>query len=398
MSKKKLNILFLHGDSYPTSRSEMKELFERELQARGHQIHYIMFTDEIEKRTMKRVHNNIFHLIPSSYGSKSESKRKRIIEKNAREIVKQHPIDVIQVRDDIFLAMLAIELCKEFDLLFAFRLSTLFHSLDKDLIKHRKSIGNVLRYIRGIRNQRRYRKVIDRCDLFLPISKAMEEHYRTRFPNKKMLPLPLQAPHDFINYRSDENNKPKSKKRIIYIGQISYIRNMTFMIDVLSKLSEDVEIMFVGPPQQDFVVDQMKAHARKLGIEDRMIFVGKVDKSEIPKYITSAHIGISPIPPLKAFRMSSPTKVVEYLSLGVPVVGNKEIEDQRYVIEESGGGFAVEYDIDKFSEAINILLINPEIKKQRGKRGKEWIEENRNYKILAEKLEEAYYSTINILR
>ncbi len=392
-TKKPLNILFLPGDTYPAFRSEITELYEKEMSSRGHRIHYVMLSEKIDKQVTKHVGNNIHHLVPASI-----SERLQLIKEIANKVIKEENVDIIQSRDHIHLSKISGQLSREHGIPFAFHMTTLFHSLDKDLIKHRKSFGNILRYIRGIRNQRKYKKIIDSCDLFLPISKAMEEHYRTQFPKKKMFPLPLQAPHQFIHYEYKENNKPKSKKRIIYIGQISYIRNMTFMIDVLSKLSEDVEIMFVGPPQQDFVVDQMKAHARKLGIEDRMIFVGKVDKSEIPKYITSAHIGISPIPPLKAFRMSSPTKVVEYLSLGVPVVGNKEIEDQRYVIEESGGGFAVEYDIDKFSEAINILLINPEIKKQRGKRGKQWIEENRNYKILAEKLEEAYYSTINILR
>ncbi len=390
---KNLAILFLHGDHYPTSRSEMIELFEREMVRRGHRIHYVMLTEVCGKEKVKDCGNNVYHLIPAKNGLLSKMHERDAVARISKKIVQEESIDIIQVRDDIFLSKLAISLSKKHDIPFVFRLSTLFHSLDKDLIKYRKSFGNVLRYVRGIYGERIYRKLIRRSHLFLPISKAMEEHYRSEFPEKKMMPLPLQAPHSFIRYNK-KHDKPRSKKRIIYIGQISYIRNMEFMIDVISKLSDDVEMMFVGPPQQDFIVKDMKEHARKLGVEDRVVFVGKVDKDEIPKYITSAHVGVSPIPPLKAFRMSSPTKVVEYLSLGVPVVANKEIQDQRYVIENSGGGFAVEYDVDKFSDKVEQLLTDPSKAKTMGKKGKGWIKRHRNYKLLAKKLEGAYHEIL----
>ncbi len=388
-NKKPLNILFLPGDTYPAFRSKITELYEKEMAARGHRIHHVMLSEKIDKQVTKLSGNNIHHLVPTSKSDKFQ-----LIKDISDKVIKEENIDIIQSRDHIHLSKISGQLSGEHGIPFAFHMTTLFHSLDKDLIKQRKSIGNLLRYIRGIRNQRKYKKIIDGCDLFLPISKGMEEHYRTQFPDKKMLPLPLQAPHEFIHYDSKRNKKPNTKKRLIYIGQISYIRNMNFMIDVLNELPTDVELMLVGPPQQEFVVKDMKKHAKKLGVEDRVVFIGSVDKSEIPKYITSAHVGISAIPPLEAFKMSSPTKVVEYLSLGVPVVANKEIEDQRYVIEKSGGGFAVKYDVENFAKAVDKLLSDRETREKMGGLGKKWIRENRNYKQLAEKLEKAYYETI----
>jgi len=393
-NKKALTILFLHGDTYPTFRSEITELFQREMQLRGHKIHYVLLTEVSNKKVIKIQGNNIYHLIPRKKGVFSTLREQKEIKKIAKDIVDSEKIDIIQARDDIFLTKLADKLSKKYNIPLAFHLTTLFHSLDKDLIKHRNSLGNLFRYLRGDYTEHSYNKLIKQSNLFLPISEAMAQHYRTKFPKKKMLPLPLHAPRSFINH-SVPKNKSASKKRIIYIGQISYIRNMNFMIDILNHLPNDVEMMFVGPPQQDFVVNEMVEYAKKLGVNNKVKIIGKVDKKDIPKYITSAKVGISPIPPLEAFKMSSPTKVVEYLSLGVPVVANKEIKDQRYVIEKSGGGYAVDYDVKLFANKINELLENPDKGKKMGNEGREWIKKHRNYKILAKKLEKAYYELLN---
>ncbi len=394
-NKTRLNILYLPGDYYPAFRSVITEFFGIQLAGRGHKIHHVMLTKSCSSKKIKINGNNIFHLIPIN---EEDIRGKTFDIKGViLHIIEKENIDIIHVRDDKILAKYVANFSKTFGIPFAFQMTTLFHSLEKDLIKERKTFGNVVRYFRGLYTQHIYKKIIKQSDLFLPITEAMADHYRAEFPDKHMLPLPLQAPHEFIHY-DGKGKPPSNKRRIIYIGQISYIRKMEFMIDVLSKLPGDVEMMFVGPPQQDFVIKEMKEHADKLGILDRILFIGRVDKMEIPDYITSAHVGVSPIPPLEAFRMSSPTKVVEYLSLGVPVVANREIEDQKNVIKESGGGFAVEYDVDAFADKLLTLLNHPDKAKSMGLKGKKWIKKNRNYKVLAEALEKAYIKTVSEYR
>ena len=232
--------------------------------------------------------------------------------------------------------------------------------------------------------------------MVFPISRYMGERLakNENVPNDKIFPIPECATEHFLNFKADNNNNEKENK-IIYTGTLSKSRKIDFLLRTLKLVLEshcDVKLLLVG--ERKGGIHDLVNYAKKLGIEKNVEFTGKQPYHKMPAYISKAMIGVSPIPPLPQFLVSTPTKCVEYLSLGIPVVANKEIYDQKEILTKSGGGFAVKYDENEFADSIIWLLKHPEEAEEMGKKGRKWIKKNRTYGSLAEKLEKRYYELI----
>jgi glycosyltransferase involved in cell wall biosynthesis len=107
------------------------------------------------------------------------------------------------------------------------------------------------------------------------------------------------------------------------------------------------------------------------------------------RYVARAAVAVSPFYPIPILRSTSPTKLVEYMAMGKPVVANDHPE-QRKVIVESGGGICVAYDEAAFADAVVELLSNPDKASIMGRRGRRYVEEYRSYAVLADQVEQRY--------
>jgi len=85
----------------------------------------------------------------------------------------------------------------------------------------------------------------------------------------------------------------------------------------------------------------------------------------------------------------SPTKVVEYLALGIPTVAN-DVPDQKLVLEQSGAGLCVPMEAQPFAAAVLQLLKDPEHARQLGMRGPAYVKAHRTYDILGRNVARTY--------
>lgn len=104
-------------------------------------------------------------------------------------------------------------------------------------------------------------------------------------------------------------------------------------------------------------------------------------------YLRCADVVLSPCPPLLEYRISSPTKTLEGMCAGVPVVGSAEVDEHRAILEPSGGGVSVVWDADRFADAVVSLLEDPARRRDMGELGRRWVREHRTYTHLTEYLE-----------
>jgi glycosyltransferase involved in cell wall biosynthesis len=87
--------------------------------------------------------------------------------------------------------------------------------------------------------------------------------------------------------------------------------------------------------------------------------------------------------------VSSPTKLVEYLALGIPSVAN-DIPDQQLVIEQSGAGLCVPMEARAFAAAVRTLLRDRALAQQFAQRGPAYVRSHRTYDILGRNVAESY--------
>jgi glycosyltransferase involved in cell wall biosynthesis len=133
----------------------------------------------------------------------------------------------------------------------------------------------------------------------------------------------------------------------------------------------------------------MRREIERRGLAAHVLLTGWLAQRSALGYAVRAEVGLSPIPRGTLFDVSSPTKLVEYLALGIPSVAN-DIPDQRLVTEESGAGLCVPMEAGPFADAVLQLLRDPALAARCAERGPAWVRSHRTYAILGRNVADAY--------
>jgi glycosyltransferase involved in cell wall biosynthesis len=239
--------------------------------------------------------------------------------------------------------------------------------------------------------------LLQRCDLVLPISEELHTKLRDAgVPSPRLFTFPMCTdsppdPDPHLLERLRVELGLGLSPVVIYVGTISPRRRLDFLIRAAQRVHQQYPSttwLFVGQAHGGADKQLMKA-AAAAGIAERVIFHGWVPRAQVPAYIALANISVAPIPPLPIYRMSSPTKAVESLAMGCPVVGTN-IPDQARLLKASGGGIVVPFEEDAFADAICSLLADPGVAVEMGRMGRAYVRRERSYEVFAARLDAVY--------
>jgi glycosyltransferase involved in cell wall biosynthesis len=312
----------------------------------------------------------------------------------------QGKYNLIFARDDVFYGLTALYIKWKHRVPFIFELANPLE-MEWEVYKLLKAKPICLYYLIAKFNELITIYLLHHADLILPISSWLKDDFvkNKGIAASKIMPLPEGV--DVTVFAKAEGMRIKAAyplnglKVIIYVGTLAVGRNMKILIQAFHKVRmkrKYVKLLVVGDGGDLEILRQL---ADELGIMGDVIFTGRVPQSEVANYIAAADIGVSPIPPLSFFKLSSPIKLVEYMALAKPVVANQEILDHDNVLHKSQGGLLVPYTAGAFADAILTILDDPGVARQMGQRGREWVEKNRNYEPMARQVEKAYLELLN---
>jgi glycosyltransferase involved in cell wall biosynthesis len=178
-------------------------------------------------------------------------------------------------------------------------------------------------------------------------------------------------------------------RTLVYSGVLDPVREPGWMLDVLGrvnkKLPEAVLLVLTNQSESDPRRVQFEQEAARRGAHVRIL--GPLSHWQVGEYLQSADVMLSPINPIFEYRISSPTKSIEALGVGVPVVGNSEVEEHAVILNQSGGGISVPWDLTAFTDAAVRLLNDPDECRRMGALGRQWARQNRTYTRLTDYLE-----------
>ena len=124
-------------------------------------------------------------------------------------------------------------------------------------------------------------------------------------------------------------NLPNDAKIICYCGSIGPYYMIDEMLDFYEKIvNVDQNFFFLFITNQ---VDELKLKIVKRKFNNKIIYLNSEWK-DIPKYLAISNLMISFIKPTFAKIASSPTKIGEAFSVGLPVISNKGIGDLDSII------------------------------------------------------------------
>ncbi|MCX7161717.1 MAG: glycosyltransferase family 4 protein [Rhodocyclales bacterium] len=122
-----------------------------------------------------------------------------------------------------------------------------------------------------------------------------------------------------------------------YCGTLDHNRHMDKLIDafaVVAGQNESAKLMIIGDGS---ALGELKQKVRKLKLDDRVLFTGLIPYGEIPAYLSITAIGLAFISMDACFEHQPPTKTVEYLAQGLPVIATDTAGNRTFVRHDVNG-------------------------------------------------------------
>lgn len=308
-------------------------------------------------------------------------------------LLQNEKIDIIQVRNGIYESLIAVFFKHIYSIPFSFHLSST-HAFDDEplLRKYDSGLSFTLKLIRVKCKILLYSYIIRQSDIFSPISYPMGsrlaklgvKNYGT------LMPIGLCSSNTYLNIKRKKSSS--DNVNIVFSGSIGFREEFLMKIfKNVSKNFDNVSFTIIGLLSNRMLSQkQVENLAVKYGLESKIKFFFNVNYKTVPTILSKCDIGISAIPPDQKYIVSSPSKLVDYMALGIPVIGNSEIIEQNRIITESDCGLLVEYGHEQFSEGICEMIKNMDLFLDKGRKGKFWISKNQNFTKLSSMLSDEY--------
>lgn len=157
----------------------------------------------------------------------------------------------------------------------------------------------------------RLKRQIRNIDLFLPLSRAVEEIYREHgFANADFRVVPNMLDPDF---EIPERSTPTDGVQLLYVGHLRDTKGVQYLVDAMDILSDEFELTVVGggPEQAD-----LEARAEAGPASDLIEFTGSVPYESVTQAYADADIFVHPGIWPEPFGRT----ILEAMQAGLPVV------------------------------------------------------------------------------
>jgi glycosyltransferase involved in cell wall biosynthesis len=171
-----------------------------------------------------------------------------------------------------------------------------------------------------------------------------------------------------------------------YLGYIESRRGAGVMLDaadILVERGRQFRLELVGPVAEPFRGEL----ARRQATATYPLYApGYFPPRQGWERMARSHVGLAVLASTQNNRMSYPTKIFEYMALGMPVI-TSDFPLYRAVIEESQCGFCIDpHSPEALADNIEWVIGHPEQAAAMGQRGREAARHRFNWKLEAEKL------------
>lgn len=196
----------------------------------------------------------------------------------------------------------------------------------------------------------------------------------------------LNMPTSDYLFAIDRSRKPEPM--MAYLGTISADRGLFVTIDALHLLKErgvQVKWLLIGSmddaerAKTDRLIDQY-------ALKDHVQICGYLEPRRAWQMIAGCCCGLATLLPRANYFESYPTKMFEYMALGIPVIAS-DFPMYRSVVEKANCGICVNpEEPSDIADAVEKLLAQPGLALQMGKNGRQAACERFNWSNEAQKL------------
>jgi len=194
-------------------------------------------------------------------------------------------------------------------------------------------------------------------------------------------------PAFYSSPRDGKTEEPRKGGKFVigFIGRLVWEKGLLDLVDALEKIGGNTSLLIVG---EGSLKKKLLRRAERLGLSERIHFVGTVPSQEVPGMLLRMNCLVLPSRTTSAWKEQFGRVIVEAMAAGVPVIGSDSGEIPS-VVGEAGLIFA-EGRPDILAEKIRVLMDNPALREKLRVLGRRRVNERFTSLIIARKTLEVY--------
>lgn len=309
--------------------------------------------------------------------------------------------DIIQVRDMVSIGILGMVIARCKRIPYAYWVS--FLMCEARIARARAQLAangglrNRLVLLKGLVEERiLYRVLLPRAQHVFVQSEAMLQFMLNKgIPRERLTAVPMGVDTQELAAFPVRGQRPldwSSGPLIAYLGTLDASRQIERMIDALTivrKSFPDARLLLIGSAALPEDTRKLRARAEEVGLADAVRITGWLPSPQAWTLLAGADAAVSYFPRGLIHDVCSPTKLLEYLALGIPVVANDN-PDQVRVLRDSGAGWLVDSSTEAMAEGLLQILRDLPSARARAGLGPAYIEAQRSYGVIAEGVGQSY--------
>ncbi len=187
-----------------------------------------------------------------------------------------------------------------------------------------------------------------------------------------------------------KDTKYLNKKIFVYVGEMGPQDGVDYLLKSLYTLvnkfnRRDFFCFIIG--KGDAVPELIKLKD-ELKLNDFVFFTGHIPFKDLLSYLSTADICLDPNPSNPLNDKSTWIKIMEYMSLGKPII-SFDLKETRFSAQKAAI-YAKPNDIDDYASKINILMDDQNLRAEMGEFGRQRVESKLSWNIVSENLLIAY--------
>lgn len=186
----------------------------------------------------------------------------------------------------------------------------------------------------------------DHCDRLVVVTSAFKEHILTHWgvPAAKMSVVENGVETDYFSPTDVETAKRQlgwdSPFTVSYIGTIGMAHGLRTILDAAEKLQaqgSQVEFVIVGDGAEK---EHLITNIQNRGLKN-IRFVGQQSRDRVPAFIRASNVCLVLLKKAEVFKTVIPTKMLEFMSCGRPVILGVEGQAKQ-IVQAASAGICIE--------------------------------------------------------
>ncbi len=222
-------------------------------------------------------------------------------------------------------------------------------------------------------------KVINTCDAFLPTSKRMYEHYLPNVTIPTILCSPAINPATLHTHQQHQDDTI----HFVYVGTLDKLREFNTILDAFASLQNKKWKLYISTREVEFAYTLLENYPN---IKEHVKVYNAKTKDALLELVAKSDIGIALLPDLPIYNTSTPVKVFDYYSSGVPCLMTLS-EHTLTIFTDCIDAWFCDFSVNEIADKLDYLLtLSKEEIAAIGAKGQKRLLEVKNYEMIAEKI------------